>query len=143
MGIIKESSLDPWRVNNLDASHPLAATQLMFTGQYTCPSLGFASIPCPPSEADEWGQWLKDNVLSTWHYFGTTAVGSVVEPGTFQVKNTEGLYVADASVIPRATRVNPVGTIMALGHYVGAQLANGSTRRLAAERLQSRLMGAM
>jgi len=126
VNIINEPSLDPYRLRDLPLSHPLAATEMMFNSSTTCSSLGFASIPCPPTGAATWGPWLKENVLSTWHYFGTSAVGDVLEPGTFKVKNTEGLYVADASAIPRATRVNPVGTIMALGYYVGAKIAKDS-----------------
>jgi len=75
------------------------------------------------------GPVAEDNVLSTYHYFGTASVGTVTEPGSFKVKGTEGLYVADASVIPRATRVNPVGTIMTIGHYVGSELAKAEARQ--------------
>jgi len=91
-------------------------------GIFTCQAYGFVSLPCPPNDESKWGDWLKENVLSTYHYFGTAAVGSVVEPGSFAVKGTQGLYVVDASVIPKATRVNPVGTIMTLGHFVGSKL---------------------
>jgi choline dehydrogenase-like flavoprotein len=99
-------------------------------GIFTCQAYGFVSLPCPPADETKWEQWLKDNVLSTYHYFGTAAVGSVVEPGSFAVKGTEGLYVVDASVIPKATRVNPVGTIMTVGHFVGSKLARESASQV-------------
>lgn len=92
-------------------------------GLLTCESMGFVSVPCPPKDESKWPKFLSDNILSTYHYFGTAALGSVVESGSFKVKDTEGLYVVDASTIPRATRVNPVGTIMTIGHYVGSKLA--------------------
>lgn len=85
-------------------------------------SANFIALPCPPQDKAAWGDWLKANVLSTYHYFGTAAVGDVVEPGTFQVKGTKGLYVVDASAIPTAPRINPVGTIMSIGHLVGTRL---------------------
>jgi len=86
-------------------------------------TMDFISLPCIPNDESDYGDFVRDNVLSTYHYFGTAAVGSVVESGTFKVKGTEGLYVIDASVIPYSPRINPVGTIMALGHFVGSKLA--------------------
>lgn len=85
-------------------------------------SVNFVALPCMPADPATWGEWLQENVLSTYHYFGTAAVGDVVEPSTFQVKGTKGLYVVDAAAIPASTRINPVGTIMSLGHLVGTRL---------------------
>merc|ERR1712050_668673 len=86
----------------------------------------FITLPCLPEDDSKWGDFLRDNVLSTYHYFGTAAVGSVVESGSFKVKDTEGLFVIDASVIPYPPRINPVGTIMTLGHFVGSKLAKST-----------------
>lgn len=85
-------------------------------------SANFVALPCPPADASTWGEWLKANVLSTYHYFGTAAVGDVLEPGTFKVKGSEGLYVIDAAAIPTAPRINPVGTVMSVGHMIGTRL---------------------
>lgn len=90
----------------------------------------FISLPCLPNDDSKWGDFLRENVLSTYHYFGTAAVGSLVESGTFKVKGTDGLYVIDASVIPYPPRINPVGTIMALGHFVGNKLAKKQTSQV-------------
>merc|ERR1712094_64160 len=88
---------------------------------------GFITLPCMPNNASKWSDYLRENILSTYHYFGTAAVGTVVEPGTFRVQGTQGLYVVDASVIPRATHINPVGTVMTVGHFVGSKLARAGT----------------
>merc|ERR1712224_1076301 len=89
---------------------------------------GFITLPCMPNDDSKWPDFLRDNILSTYHYFGTAAVGTVVEPGSFQVRGTRGLYVVDASVIPRSTRINPVGTVMTIGHFVGRKLAKSSDK---------------
>jgi len=68
-------------------------------------------------------QYLRDTLVSSYHYFGTAAAGSVVDSTNFQVLGVEGLHVADASVIPATTNVNPQATIMALGHYIGTRLS--------------------
>jgi len=83
-------------------------------------------VPCPQS--GEWTdssmeEYLRDYVLSSYHYFGTAAAGSVVDAGDFSVVGTQKLYVVDAGVLPTPTHVNPQGTVMALGHYVGRLLA--------------------
>jgi choline dehydrogenase-like flavoprotein len=62
--------------------------------------------------------------LATSHLFGTCRIGSdpsrsVVAPD-FRVHGREGLYVADASVFPTPTGVNPQHAIMALAR-VAAQ----------------------
>jgi len=146
--IAKSSSLDDWRMDalldpiesvwpegTLNASHmddlsragiaangPNSIPDFL-SGLLSCRAYGFVTVPCPPADESKWGQFLRDNVLSTYHYFGKAAVGSVLEPGSFRVKGTDRLYVADASAIPRATQINPVGTIMSLGHFVGRRLA--------------------
>jgi choline dehydrogenase-like flavoprotein len=40
-----------------------------------------------------------------------------------QVHDVPGLYVADASLFPASSGVNPMITIMALAHCVGAGIA--------------------
>lgn len=142
--IARQDALSPWRMHSafgvpnwsgfnssqldlleqagLNATGPWGLPDFL-SGFLTCEAMGFISVPCPPKDESKWPKFLRDNVLSTYHYFGTAALGSVVERGSFKVKDTEGLYVVDASAIPRATRVNPVGTIMTIGHFVGSKLA--------------------
>merc|ERR1719188_971246 len=88
------------------------------------------SIPCLPVEADDdqaIEKFLRGSVVSSYHYFGTAAAGSVVKHDDFSVIGTKNLYVADASIIPSPTEVNPQVTIMALGWYIGSKLANQSS----------------
>merc|ERR1712107_906871 len=80
------------------------------------------------------GEYFKKTVVSSYHYFGTAAHGSVVEGADFKVKGTDNLHVVDASVIPDPTRVNPQGTIMAMGHHrvpFGKPEATKTTQRSA------------
>jgi len=85
--------------------------------------LMFPCAPTPYDSQEARDQYLRDYVISSYHYFGTSSVGKVVDDKSFAVKGTTGLYIVDASVIPVPTNVNPQGTIMALGHYVGTLLA--------------------
>lgn len=86
------------------------------------------ALPCLPDPVDSKearDKYLQDYIVSSYHYFGTAAAGSVVDGTDFSVKGTTGLYVADASVIPVPTTINPQGTVMALGHYLGSLLGDG------------------
>ena len=102
--------------------------------------LPFSMLPCPPSnpgvgglapnasfssKENGWAQWVRDNTVSSYHYFGTAAVGEVLDPKTMGVRGVKRLYVADASVLPVPTRVNPQATVMAMGRYVAKLLLNG------------------
>lgn len=90
-------------------------------------------LPCLPprgSSKDHWYKHFRDTAVSSYHYFGTAAFGSVVEGGDFRVKGLDNLHVVDASVFPAPTRVNPQCTIMALGHYAGKRIARGGAGRL-------------
>jgi choline dehydrogenase-like flavoprotein len=64
--------------------------------------------------------------LATSHLFGTCRIGadpsrSVVGPD-FRVRGRDALYVADASVFPTATGVNPQHAIMALARIAARRL---------------------
>jgi len=90
------------------------------------------ALPCLPtpyySEAAR-DEYLRRYILSSYHYFGTNSVGQVVDHDDFSVKGTENLYVVDASIMPVPTNVNPQGTVMALGYYLGSRLAEEEARR--------------
>jgi choline dehydrogenase-like flavoprotein len=67
--------------------------------------------------------------LATSHLFGTCRIGtdparSVVDPD-FRVRSREALYVADASLFPTATGVNPQHAIMALARIAAGRLIAG------------------
>jgi choline dehydrogenase-like flavoprotein len=65
--------------------------------------------------------------LFSAHQMGTARMGSdskhdVCDPAG-KVYGTDGLYVADGSLFPASSGVNPMITIMALAHMVGTRLA--------------------
>jgi hypothetical protein len=83
-------------------------------------------LPVPPEydSRDSWTEWIKNSQISAYHYFGTASSGKVVDPEqAFRVYGTQNLYVADASIFPEATRVNPQASVMAMGYYVGTRVA--------------------
>ena len=70
-----------------------------------------------------------DTVYGSAHQMGTCRMGnkernSVVDP-TGKVWGTEGLYVADASVFPSASGVNPMVTNMAISDWISRGIAKG------------------
>lgn len=69
--------------------------------------------------------YLNETRGTSWHYFGTAALGSVVDPETFEVLgDVTNLHVVDASVFPYATSVNPQSTIMAIALYAAERIAD-------------------
>lgn len=79
-------------------------------------------LHCGFGGADRW-----TGLAGTAHALGTLVTGadpaaSVVDPHG-KVHGMEGLYVADGSVLPRASRVNPALSIYAWGLRLGAHLA--------------------
>merc|ERR1712190_598234 len=88
-------------------------------------------LPCLPPEGssrERYVQYFRDMVISSYHYFGSASFGAVVEGSDFNVIGTSNLHVVDASIFPNPTRVNPQGTIMAMGHYIGTRLAKQGRR---------------
>lgn len=79
-------------------------------------------LHCGFGGADRW-----TGLAGTAHALGTLVTGSdpvasVVDPHG-KVHGMEGLYVADGSVLPRASRVNPALSIYAWGLRLGQHLA--------------------
>ena len=64
------------------------------------------------------GESLSKWITSGYHYCGTNGIGQVVDEN-LKVMGAEGLYVADASVIPRTPRVNSMATILMVGRRAG------------------------
>jgi choline dehydrogenase-like flavoprotein len=81
--------------------------------------------------------------MMAFHPLGTARMGSypercAVDPSG-QTYGVSGLYVADASIFPGSTRINPQITIMALATRIAAGIAGslGQTARFDAEAQQS------
>ena len=69
--------------------------------------------------------------LFSAHQMGTCRMGSDARGSVCdergRVRGVTGLYVADASLFPASSGVNPMITIMALAHVVGAGIAQAAT----------------
>ena len=72
------------------------------------------------SDVSTIGDLLRTDILSPHHFAGTASVGKVIDE-TFKVIGVEGLYVADASVIPLTTRANSMATAMMVGRRAGVR----------------------
>eukprot|EP00928_Gymnodinium_smaydae_P094106 TRINITY_DN7859_c0_g1_i1.p1 TRINITY_DN7859_c0_g1~~TRINITY_DN7859_c0_g1_i1.p1 ORF type:complete len:586 (-),score=69.50 TRINITY_DN7859_c0_g1_i1:191-1948(-) len=81
-------------------------------------------LPCLPQNrsAEALHTWLREKMLSSYHYFGTAAMGKVVRPHDFSVIGVQGLHVVDSAVLPVPPRINPMGTVMALGNYAAKRI---------------------
>ena len=80
------------------------------------------------------GMWGRSDgpVVASAHQMGTCRMGSdpkksVVDPNG-KVWGTEGLYVADASVFPSASGVNPMVTNMAISDWTSRNIAKELSR---------------
>jgi choline dehydrogenase-like flavoprotein len=73
----------------------------------------------------ELGKQESTGIVSPHHFAGTARFGSVIDT-KFKVKGTEGLYVADASALPRTTRGNSAATTMAIGRLAGVSTLEDS-----------------
>ena len=74
-----------------------------------------------------------ESMFVSAHQMGTCRMsaqeaGGVVD-GQGKVWGTEGLYVADASVFPSASGVNPMVTVMAISDWISRGIANGLEAR--------------
>jgi choline dehydrogenase len=58
-------------------------------------------------------RYVRENVRGYYHPVGTCAIGRVVD-GQLRVLGVEGLYVADASVMPTIPRANTHLTTVAI-----------------------------
>jgi choline dehydrogenase-like flavoprotein len=87
------------------------------------------------SRVDAIGYGAHETVYGSWHQMGTCRMGrpwdSVVD-GSGELHALENVFVADASLFPTASGVNPMITIAALAHYVSrrihARLDQGARR---------------
>ena len=78
-----------------------------------------------PAEFD-----IRARVVNYCHPAGTCSVGTVVAPDG-QVHGIEGLYVADASVMPTITRGNPNLPVAAIAAKIAAGLVGVDVAALA------------
>lgn len=76
-----------------------------------------------------------ESVFVSAHQMGTCRMSKVEKEGvvdpTGRVWGTEGLYVADASVFPSASGVNPMVTNMAISDWISRGIAGGLVSRAA------------
>jgi choline dehydrogenase-like flavoprotein len=79
------------------------------------------------ARVDRLGTGPNNLMLFSAHQMGTCRMGA--DPATSvtdergRVHGYSGLYVADASVFPQASGVNPMITIMGFAHWIGSRLA--------------------
>ena len=79
---------------------------------------------------------VKANFLISPHHFaGTARIGDVIND-KLKVKGVNGLYVADASALPKTPRVNTMPTVMMLGRL--AALDYLEEKNAGRQRLQGR-----
>lgn len=74
-----------------------------------------------------------DTMFGSAHQMGTCKMGSSPKTGVVdpqgRVWGTKGLYVADASVFPSASGVNPMITNMAISDWISRNIAKGLEER--------------
>jgi choline dehydrogenase-like flavoprotein len=118
--------------------------------------LSFESQSPSPAQGDEdvnvrFSAWLSKvksagnappaATFASAHQMGTNRMSSKPSLGVVDVKGrvwgTEGLYVADASVLPSASGVNPMVTTMAICDWISREMVHDLKRkqRLAATKL--------
>lgn len=123
----RDKALITYRLNKTDRRRVLAsialAARLYFAAGAREVYPGLPGLPVLRSESEienvAAGRWgAQDLKLSAYHPMGTCRMGS--DPRTLvtdrqgRVRGVPGLYVADASLMPGSTAVNPQITIMAL-----------------------------
>jgi long-chain-alcohol oxidase len=83
---------------------------------------------------------LNDPIDRNWstlfsaHQMGTCRIGADRQRSTCdengQVGHSHGLYVADASLFPASSGVNPMITVMALAHHVARRIVERTPQAL-------------
>ncbi|KAI1824102.1 alcohol oxidase-like protein [Xylaria intraflava] len=78
-----------------------------------------SNIEYTPEDDATIDQWLRKNVMSTWHSLGTCKMGErdelgVVDP-SLSVYGVEGLKVADLSIVPRNIGAHTANTAFVIG----------------------------
>jgi choline dehydrogenase len=80
----------------------------------------------PPPDVDDLGEHVRRHTTSGWHFGGTCRMGidgdAVVGPD-LAVHGVEGLYVADASVMPTLPRGNTQAATIMIAERAGELLA--------------------
>ncbi|AQZ62554.1 hypothetical protein BKM31_14780 [[Actinomadura] parvosata subsp. kistnae] len=76
--------------------------------------------------------WIDGNVGSEWHPVGTCRMGTdtaaVIDPATMAVHGTDGLFVADASVMPTITRGNTQAPTIMIAERAAERIARARLR---------------
>jgi choline dehydrogenase-like flavoprotein len=78
------------------------------------------------ARVDRVGYGANQTLYVTFHQMGTCRMGcratTSVVGGSGETHEVKNLFVADASLFPTATGVNPMITVAALAHYVAQQI---------------------
>lgn len=87
-------------------------------------------IPGPDTQTDEqWRAHIRRTVLNQFHPVGTCRMGTdplaVVDPG-LRVRGAQGLWVADASVMPSEPSVNIVAAVYAVAERAADLIKNSA-----------------
>lgn len=123
-----QAFVDPQTYKGTSEELPVYLSCVQHASSKTAKAVILPCLPRDDASKEDYFDYFRKNVVSSYHYFGTASFGTVVEGTDFRVKGTDNLHVVDASVLPNPTRVNPQGTIMAMGHYVGTKLAEKKRR---------------
>jgi len=86
----------------------------------TFPSFVESILEQYPDDDATVGNLLRPAVITASHLAGTAGVGRVVD-SNLKVMGCEGLYVADASVLPVTSRTNTMATVMMVGRHAGVK----------------------
>jgi choline dehydrogenase-like flavoprotein len=95
-----------------DVGPVIRAVELARQVAATEPVASLVARETAPGEMDV-ERYVRENVRGYYHPVGTCAIGRVVD-GQLRVLGVEGLYVADASVIPTIPRANTHLTTVAI-----------------------------
>jgi choline dehydrogenase-like flavoprotein len=83
------------------------------------------------ARVDRLGAGPNNMMVFSAHQMGTCRMGAdpatSVTDETGKVHGSHGLYVADGSIFPQASGVNPMVGIMGLAHWIGSRIAAGAT----------------
>lgn len=117
-------------------------------------SPGTPSTPTEEAKEEDYDKGVKDPLFEKWlstllhqrdnaplcppyssaHQMGTCRMSSKPENGVVDPKGkvwgTEGLYVADASVFPSASGVNPMVTNMAIADWIANEVARDLGKKI-------------
>jgi choline dehydrogenase-like flavoprotein len=129
-----------YTTSNFDKAHLIEGIIALAKIQYVQGAIEiFAMIPGidpfvrDPATPTSEGLPSPETMYVSAHQMGTSRMSAMEKDGvvdpTGQVWGTKGLYVADASVFPSASGVNPMVTNMAISDWISRGIAKGLEER--------------